>query len=188
MSFTIYSQDEGSLSTDDTTPKTFHIPMTPPRTHNKMLPRPPTENIQPLAQETKPAVKPAVTPEDSQSQPTLPAPMTSTASTHPQCTRKTPLLPTLPASARQFNNRNNYKQFIPRPSPFITRPSPIYNRFQQQPYTPRPFNHQQILLLPLLSHQIPAFTGPYPQIPGHLTLQVSYLPVLLPYLLQYYAA
>ena len=71
-------------------------------------------------------------------QPTLPAQKTSTASTHPQCTRKSPLLPTPPAQSRQST--------IPRPSmlnnnrfhqqPFITRPSPIYNRFPQQPYTP----------------------------------------------------
>ena len=40
MSFTIYSQDEGSLSTDDTTPRNYHIPMTPPKTHKTMLPRP----------------------------------------------------------------------------------------------------------------------------------------------------
>ena len=50
-------------------------------------------------------------------QPTLPAPRTLTASTHPQCTRKTPLLPTPPASARHFNYRNHYKQHIPGPSP-----------------------------------------------------------------------
>ena len=120
-------------------------------------------------------------------QPTPPTPRTLTASTHPQWTRKIPLLPTPPASARQFNNRNHYKQHIPRPSP-------IYNRFHQQQYIPRPFNHQQLPLLPLQSHQIPAFPGPHQQTPGHLTLQVSYIPVLLPYpsqlitLLQYYTA
>ena len=38
ISFTVHSQDEGSLSTDDTTPKTFHRPMTPPpRTLNEPL-------------------------------------------------------------------------------------------------------------------------------------------------------
>ena len=55
---------------------------------------------------------------------------------------------------------------------------------QQQPYTPRPFNHQWIPLLPLPLHQIPAFPGPHQQTPGHLTAQVSYIPVLLPYLSQ----
>ena len=137
--------------------------------------------------------------------PTQPAPRTSTASTHPQWTRKVPLLPTPPVPVRQFsemptfprplshNSQSYHRQFIPRPSPFIRRPSPIYNRVHQQPYTPRPFNRQQIPLLPLPSHQIPAFPGPHQQTPGHLTVQVSYIPVLLPYLsqlitpLQYYA-
>ena len=40
MSFTIQSQDEGSLSMDETTPKTFYIPMSHPSTHQPMLPRP----------------------------------------------------------------------------------------------------------------------------------------------------
>ena len=79
------------------------------------------------------------TPPNSQTtmkQSTPPTPRTSTASTHPQHTRKTPLLPTQPAQSRQST--------FPRPSPFITRPSPIYNKFHQQPYTPRPFNHQSL--------------------------------------------
>ena len=121
----------------------------------------------------------------------------------PAPVRKSPLLPTPPASERLSNNINNYKQHIPRPSTFnhsrnptFTRPSPFYNRFHQQhipgpspspfrlnvystfsgpvtmnsysyylqPHIPRPFHHQQIPLLPL-----PAFTGPYQQISGHLT-------------------
>ena len=49
-------------------------------------------------------------------QPTVPAPKTSTASTYQQHKRKTPLLPTPPAPARQFYNRNHYKQYIPGPS------------------------------------------------------------------------
>ena len=40
MSFTIQSQNEGSLSADETTPKTFYIPMSHPSTHQPMLPRP----------------------------------------------------------------------------------------------------------------------------------------------------
>ena len=128
-------------------------------------------------------------------QPTVPAPRTSTASTYPQCTRKTPLLPTPPASARNFNYRNHYKQHIPGPSPSryntystFSGPATMNNySYYLQPHIPRPFNHQQIPLLPLPSHQIPAFTGPYQQIPGHLTPQVCYLPVLLLHLLQHYA-
>ena len=130
---------------------------------------------------------------------------------YPAPVRKSPLLPTPPASERQFNNMNNYKQHTPRPStfdnsrnptftrpslfynrfhqqPVITRPFPIYNNFQQQPYTPRPFNHQQIPLLPLPSHQILAFPRPLPQAPEHFMQQVYYIPVLLPYLPQYYTA
>ena len=126
---------------------------------------------------------------------------------HPETAplRKSPLLPTLPAQTfiprpSTFNNsrnttiprpstfNNSRKTTLPRPSPFITRPSPIYNNFHQQPYTSWPFNYQQIPLLPLPSHQVPAFTGPYPQIPGHLTQQVYYIPVVLPYPPQYYTA
>ena len=132
-------------------------------------------------------------------QPIPPAPRTSTTSTHPQHTRKVPLLPTPPAPVRQVsemptfprplshNSPSHHRQFIPRPSPFSTRPPLIYNRFHQQPYTPRPFNHQQIPLIPLPSHQIQAVPGPPQHTPGHLTLQVSYIAVLLPYLPQYYA-
>ena len=112
-------------------------------------------------------------------QPTLPMQRISTAPTHPQQTRKIPLLPTPPASARQFNNRNHYRQFIPRPSPprhniNSTFSGPLTlnnNRFHQQPhilgqhqqiFTPRPYpqpqGHQSPALLPLPSHQIPAFS------------------------------
>ena len=145
---------------------------------------------------------------------------------YPAPVRKSPLLPTPPASERISNNINNYTQHITRPSAFnnnrkstFARPSEFNNhRFHQQhipgpspsppryntyptfsgpatmnnysyylqPHIPRPFNYQQIPLLPLPSHQIPAFTGPYQQIPGHLTPQVCYLPVLLLHPLQHY--
>ena len=123
---------------------------------------------------------------------------------HPQQTRKIPLLPTPPASARQFNNRDHYKQYIPRPSPpryninsTFSGPSTLNNyRFHQQPhipgpyqqsFTPRPYpqpqGHQQPALLPLPAHPIPAFSGPLQHAPGHTTQQVlTYLPVFLPYL------
>ena len=111
-------------------------------------------------------------------QPTLPAQKTSTASTHPQWTRKIPLLPTPSAPVRQFSEMPTFprpvlhnRQFTSRPSPFITRPSPIYNRF-----------HQQQIPLPPPSHQIPAFPGPHQQTPGHYTQQVSlppYVPIVI---------
>ena len=61
-----------------------------------------------------------------------------TASTYPQHTRKAPLLPTPPASTRNFNYSNHFKQCISRPSAFnnrnptFTRPSLFYNRFYNQ--------------------------------------------------------
>ena len=152
-------------------------------------------------------------------------------------TRKSPLLPTPPASQRISNNINSYTQHISRPSAFnnrnptFTRPSPFYNRFHQQhiprpspsppryntyptfsgpatnsysyylqPHIPGPHTanppylhqefftrpYQQMPLLPLPSHQISAFTGPYQQISGHFPQQLYYLPVILPHPLQHY--
>ena len=149
----------------------------PPRTLNETLSGPSAINTNNgnTATSTQTAMK----------QPTLPAQRTSTASTHPQWTRKIPLLPTSPAPARQFNNRNCYKQFIPRTSPRYninsTFPGP-----HQQSFTPRPYpqtqGHQSPALLPLPSHQIPAFSGPYQHAPVHATHQVlTYLPAFLPY-------
>ena len=110
-------------------------------------------------------------------QPTLPAPRTSTASTYPQHTRKTPLLPTPPASARNFNYRNHYKQHIPGPSPSryntystFSGPATLNNyRYYLQPHIPGPHTAS-----PPYLHQ-GFFTRPYQQIPGHLTLQVPYI-------------
>ena len=70
-------------------------------------------------------------------QPTVPATRTSSASTYPQHMRKAPLLPTPPASTRNFNYSNHFKQCISGPSAFnrnptFTRPSPFYNRFYNQ--------------------------------------------------------
>ena len=133
-------------------------------------------------------------------QPTLPAPKTSTASTYPQRTRKAPLLPTPPASMRNFNYSNHHKQHISRPSAFnnrnptFTRPPPSYNRFYNtyptfsgpanyryypQPHIPRPhtisspYPHQNFLTRPYQQHQQPQ---------GHCTQQVSlppYVPIII---------
>ena len=64
----------------------------------------------------------------------------------------------------------------------FSRPPQFQHNRSHQQHLPRPFNHQWIPLLPLPSHQIPAFPGPYQHAPGHLTQQVlTYLPVFLPY-------
>ena len=114
---------------------------------------------------------------------------------YPAPVRKSPLLPTPPASERQFNNMSNYKQHISRPSTFnnsrkpaFSGPSPINNhRFHQQPYIPRPhtprFNNQRPPLLPSPSCQHQNFiTRPYQQPQGHCTQQVypqPYVPIVI---------
>ena len=124
---------------------------------------------------------------------------------HPDPTpvRRPPLLPTPPAPARQFNNRNHYRQFISRPLPprhninstFSGQSTLNNNRFHQQPHIPGPYQqsftrrpypqpqgHQQPALLPLPSHQIPTFSGPYQHASAHTPQQVLiYLPVCIPY-------
>ena len=114
---------------------------------------------------------------------------------HPQWTRKTPLLPTPPALVRQFDNINHCRQFISRPSPSSYNRNSTFsgpstsnnNRVHQQPHIPGPytarFNNQCSPLLPSPPYQHQQFlTRPYPQAPGHFTLQVyTYIPLLLPY-------
>ena len=140
-------------------------------------------------------------------QPTVPAAKTSSASTHHQCTRKTPLLPTPPASMRNFNYSNHNKQYITRPSAFnnrnptFTRPSPFYNKFYNQHISgpspsryntyptfsgPANYRYYPQPLLPRPSHQHQNFlTRPYQQHQqpqGHCTQQVSlppYVPIII---------
>ena len=112
--------------------------------------------------------------ENTVKQPT-PAPRPSTAHTYPQHKRKTPLLPTPPAPARQFYNSNHYKQHFAGPSAFnnrnstFSRPPPRNNyRFHQNSYISRPytpaFNSQRPPLLPRPSYQHQNFlTGPHQQ-------------------------
>ena len=163
-------------------------------TDTEHLPRPPHNKNQP-----KPGTSTWSNTQTTVKQPTR----TPAASTHPQHTRKTLLLPTPPAPARNFNYRNHYKQHIPGPSsrystyPTFTRPSPFYNtyptipgpanyRYYPQQHIPGPHTafltrpYQQTPLLP-----IPALTGPYQQISGHFQ-QVYYVPVILPQPLQHY--
>ena len=151
----------------------------------------------------KPSTSTPTKTQTTMKQPTVPAPWTSTASTYPQHTRKTPLLSTPPASSRQFYNRNHYKQHIPGPSPSryntystCSGPATMNNyRYYLQPHIPGPhtasplYLHQGFFTRPYqqipghLTLQVPyIFTRPYPQIPGHLTPQVYYLPVILPHL------
>ena len=147
-----------SSETDDTdsayNTDTEHLPRPP---HNKNQPKPGTST----RSNTQTTVK----------QPTR----TPAAPTYPQHTRKTPLLPTPPAPARNFNYRNHYKQHIPGPSSrystylTLSRPPPRNNyRFHQNSYISRPytpaFNNQQPPLLPRPSYQHQNFiTGPHQQ-------------------------
>ena len=147
-------------------------------TDTEHLPRPPRNKNQP-----KPGTSTWSNTQTTVKQPTR----TPAASTYPQHTRKTPLLPTPPSPVRNFKYNSHYKQYITRPSAFnnsnpaFTRPSPFYNRLHQQPIITRPsptynnFHHQPLILLP-------AFTRPYPQIQG----QIYYVPVILQHLIQQY--
>ena len=102
--------------------------------------------------------------------------------THPYTApvQKSPLLPTPPASER-LSNDTNYKQYITRPStpnnsnPTFTRPSPSYNRSDNQ-HIPRPSPS------PPRYNTHPAFSGPanysyylQPHIPGPYTAFPPYL-------------
>ena len=116
------------------------------------------------------------------------------------------------ARPSEFNHHRFHQQHIPGPSPSPPRyntyptlsgPATMNNySYYLQPHIPGPHTanlpylhqefftrpYQQIPLLPLPSHQIPAFIGPYQQISGHLTPQVYYLPVILLHPLQHYTA
>ena len=116
-------------------------------------------------------------------QPTLPAPRSPTACTYPQHTRKTPLLPTPPTSARNFNYRSNYKQHIPGPSSRYSTystfagPATLNNhRYHLQPHIPGPHTTSSPYL-----HQ-GFFTRPHQQPQGHYMQQVSlppYVPIII---------
>ena len=171
---------------------------TPPKTHKAMLPRPSTRNSQPLAQQTKPAVIPA----DTQPQPTCKSPLLPT----PPAPTRQHIKSTIPRPPT-FNNSRK-PTFIWRPSSYysnqyhsqqcITGPSTAMNsQFHYQPHFTRPFpattcnQWPPLLPNPIPGHQIPAatrspvLTGPYPHTQGYYIMQVSYIPVLLPYPLQY---
>ena len=151
-------------------------------TDTEHLPRPPRNKNQP-----KPGNSTWPNTQTTVKQPTR----TSAASTYPQHTRKTPLLPTPPAPARNFNYRNQYKQHITRPSAFnnrnpaFTRPSPLYNihpdfsgpanyRYYPQQHIPGPYT-----AFPPYQHQN-FMTGPYQQ-HQHFPQQVFHIHISLPY-------
>ena len=121
-------------------------------TDTEHLPRPPCNKKQP-----KPGTSTWSNTQTTVKQPTR----TSAASTYPQHTRKTLLLPTPPAPERNHYNqhisgpaasRHNIYSAFSRPSPVIPRPyyrahqqhhiprpSPFHNRFNQQPILTRPY-------------------------------------------------
>ena len=135
--------------------------------------------------------------------------------THPNPTpdvkpqQKSPLLPTPPAPARNFNCTNHHNQHISRPSASshynqhisgpsasrhhiystFSRPSPdiprLYYRSHQQHHISRPhtarFNNQRPPLLPRPPYQHQNFmTGPYQQ-HQHFPQQVFHIHISLPY-------
>ena len=150
ISIVIHSQDEDDFSTDYnaiSSPSNYHIPMTPPKTHKAMLPRPShipvpkTLNIAKNQQDKDNTARDEIT-SDMEHTATMPPtrtcpippskPLKATnikqrsanqqkqlTQVHPDPTpvRKLPLLPTPPAQSTQT--------FISRPSPFITRPFPV---------------------------------------------------------------
>ena len=136
----------------------------------------------------------------------IPGPPTANNSRHTYIPRPSTFNSRKSTFARpsEFNNHRFHQQHIPGPSPspprYNTYPSfsgPATNNYSYylQPHIPGPHTasppylhqefftrpYQQTPLLPL-----PAFTGPYQQIPGHLTPQVCYIPVLLLHPLQHY--
>ena len=165
-----YTETESSY-----TPQMENTKFSPLQDHTKNITRPSTsrQSITIIEEEIsstqdhqpKPNTSTWSNTETTIKQPTVPAPRSSTACTHPQHTRKTPLLPTPPASTRNFNYSNHFKQCISRPSAFnnrnptFTRPSPFYNRFYNQHISePSPSRY----------NTYPTFSGPanyryYPQ-------------------------
>ena len=137
----------------------------------------------PAIQVTQPNIQQTIsslsrpTEETTKKQPTLDHP-------EPTPVRKSPLLPTPPASERISNNTNNYKQPITRPSTFNSRKltfarlSEFNNdRFHQQ-HIPRPSPS------PPRYNTYPTFSGPttnnysyylQPHIPGPHTANLLYL-------------
>ena len=150
--------------------------------HTTYIPRPPA------CDQPESTTEDEITSMPTQTRP-IPPPRPSKAThikqstrTHPYTApvRKSPLLPTPPASER-LSNDTNYKQYITRPSapsnsnPTFTRPSPSYNRSDNQ-HIPRPSPS------PPRYNTHPAFLGPanysyYPQphIPGPYTAFPPYL-------------
>ena len=175
-------------------------------TDTEHLPRPPRNKKQP-----KPGTSTRSNTQTTVKQPTR----TPAASTYPQHTRKTPLLPTPPAPKRNHYNqhisgpsasRHNIYATFSRPSPVIPRPyyrahqqhhilrpSPFYNTY---PTIPGPANYryypQQHIPGPHTAfltrpyQQTPLpLPAPYQQISGHFQ-QVYYVPIILPQPLQHY--
>ena len=176
--------------------KPLHVPI-PTKSNSK------TSHRSTSTHQPKPSTSTQSNTETTIKQPTVPATRTSSASTYPQRTRKTPLLPTPPVQARQFYNRNHYNQHISGPSPprystysAFSRPATLNNyRYYLQPHIPEPntafplYLHQEFFTRPYQQTPLlplPAFTGPYQQMSGHFPQQVYYFPVILPHPLQHY--
>ena len=158
MSFSIYSQEEGNLSTDRTTPETFYIPMTSHDEHQTTLPRPsriPVSNTKyttkfqhkdkPTTQNIKSSPRPScipvfnnnrhnltphtTPPEVQPSISSLTRPSEETIIKQPTPTVKSPLLPTPLAHNRQSTSPRSTTSNSSRNSTF-SRPSTVISRPQ----------------------------------------------------------
>ena len=161
----------------------------------------------PTPQVTKPEAQSTIYSLPRPSEETIPKQPTQI---QPTPVTRSPLLPTPPAPARNFNCNNHYNQHIPGPTsrystyPTFTRPSLFYNTYptfsgpanyryyrshqqhpHQQHHISRPhtarFNNQRPPLLPRPSDQHQNFmTGPYQQ-HQHFPQQVFHIHISLPY-------
>ena len=149
--------------------------------HTTYIPRPPACN------QPESTTEDEITSIPTQTRP-IPPPRPSKATHVKQSTRahpytapvrKSPLLPTPPASERLSNN-TTYKQYITKPSasnnsnPTFTRPSPSYNRSDNQhiprpsPSPPRYNTHPAFSGPAHYSHYLQHIPGPYTAFPPYL--------------------
>ena len=179
------ADSELPISDDETessyTSQSEHTNFSSFQDHTTYIPRPPACN------QPESTTEDEITSIPTQTRP-IPPPRPSKATHVKQSTqahpytapvRKSPLLPTPPASERLSNN-TTYKQYITKPSasnnsnPTFTRPSPSYNRSDNQhiprpsPSPPRYNTHPAFPGPAHYSHYLQHIPGPYTAFPPYL--------------------